>query len=55
MSIFQQDLNEHCDKTQNQTSHKTTNNTTPQSDDEITKTQKQKLDICENHTSAKLT
>jgi len=30
-------------------SPKTTNNTTPQSDDEITKTQKEKLDICENH------
>jgi len=49
MSIFQQELSEHCDKTRNQTSHKTTNNTTPQLDDEITKTQKEKLDICENH------
>jgi len=47
MSIFQYELNEHRDKTQNQTPHMTTNNTTSQVDDEITKTQKQTLDICE--------
>jgi hypothetical protein len=35
---------------QNQTSHKTTNNTTPHLDDEIKKkTQKKKLDIYVNH------
>ncbi|AES70643.1 hypothetical protein MTR_3g060680 [Medicago truncatula] len=43
------ELSEHCDKTRNQTPHKTTKNTTPQLDDEITKTKKGKLDICKNH------
>ena len=34
----------------NQTSHRTTSNATPHLDDEITKkTQKKKLNICENH------
>jgi len=36
-------------KTRNQMLHKMTNNTTLQLDDEITKTEKEKLDICENH------
>ena len=43
MSIFQLKLIKHRDKTQNQTSYKMTNNTTPHLDDEITKTQKEKL------------
>ena len=34
---------------QNQTPHKMTKTTTLQLDDEITKTEKEKLDICENH------
>jgi len=43
MSFFQLELNKHRDKTQNQTSYKTTNNTTPHLDDGITKTQKENL------------
>jgi hypothetical protein len=42
MPIFQYELNEHRDKTQNQTSHKTTNNKTPHLNDEITKNTKGK-------------
>jgi len=45
MSIFQLELNEHRDKTHNQTSYKATNNTTPHLDNEITKG---KTNICEN-------
>jgi len=40
--IFQQEPNEHRNKTRNQMPHKTTNNTTPHSDDEITKNTKWK-------------
>ena len=42
MSIFQQEISEHRDKTRNQTSHKMTNNTTPHLDDEIKKNTKEK-------------
>jgi len=42
MSIFQHELNEHNNKTRNQIQHKTTNNTTPHLDDEITKNTKGK-------------
>jgi len=44
---LQYESNEYRDKTWNQT-HKTTNNTIPHSDDEITNKNK-KFDICENH------
>ena len=48
MSIFQQELNEHHDKARNWTPHKTTDNTKPQLDDEITKDTRKNY-ICENH------